>query len=147
MVNFLFLTSLLSLSYVGSGSAIIAPEDPSKCGLDIRNPKRRANFPIEGIAEKYNCQKVWDVAQYKGADWSNLVCVYSNVSLEEACQIAQENPAIDYFFYMKSPYMVLERDEGYLEFYENDAVFFSGTPWWGSAKGFSDGYIVNRSAQ
>lgn len=94
-------------------------------------------------ADRYEI--VPDVAQYKLADWSNLVGRAKNVTVAEAKKIADENPAITFFFYMKGYQMVLENNEAnppYARvFHQGDAVFFSGKPWWGSAPGYSDGYI------
>lgn len=89
-----------------------------------------------------NYEKVLDVAQYKNADWSNVVGIARNISLAKAARIADKNPEITFFFYMKGHQMVLEREDGtYRVFRKGDAVFFTGEPWWGSAPGFSDGYI------
>jgi len=83
-------------------------------------------------------EKVADVAQYGEADWNNVLGISHNISLETAKKIADENPAITYFFYMKGWRMVLPSKGRFLQ---GDAVFFSGTPWWGSAEGFADGYV------
>lgn len=86
--------------------------------------------------------KIPNVAQYKNADWSNVIGIAHSVSLAEAKEIATNNPDITFFFYMKGYQMVLEREDGsYRVFRQGDAVFFSGQPWWGSAPGFADGYI------
>ena len=87
-----------------------------------------------------------DVAQYKGANWSNEVKRVSGVSVEEAKRIAEADPSITYFFYMKAPRMYLEGKagpDGWADkgvFLGGDAVFFSGDPWYGSAPGFADSY-------
>lgn len=86
-------------------------------------------------------QKVPDVAQYKKADWSHVIGMARGVSLEEARNIANNNPEITFFFYTKGYQMVLENEDGYRQFKHGDAVFFSGIPWWGSAPGLADGYI------
>lgn len=88
--------------------------------------------------------KVPDVAQYGHADWSGVVGIVHDTTLQEAAEIARENPEITFFFYMTGDRMVLNTGEDgteYREFKRGDAVFFSGEPWWGSAKGFSNGYI------
>lgn len=86
-------------------------------------------------------EKVPDVAQYKGADWNNVVGLSENVSLKEAMDIAESHPEITYFFIMKGNRMVLENKNNARIFKRGDAVFFTGEPWWGEAKGFADGYI------
>ena len=87
-------------------------------------------------------QKIEDVAQYKEADWSQVVGVAREVSVKEAVKIAKNDPRITYFFYTKGYQMVLEKQDGdYRIFHHGDAVFFSGTPWWGSATGLADGYV------
>ena len=96
------------------------------------------NFQVSSSA----FEKISDVAQYKEADWSQVVFAAHGVTLEQAFDIAQQNPKISYFFYTKGGQMVLEREDGgYRLFRHGDAVFFSGTPWWGSAPGLADGYI------
>lgn len=70
-----------------------------------------------------------NVAEYKGASWSNLIKTVSNTTPQSAQRIAMADPAITFFFYCRQP-MVLE---GKGAFNPGDAVFFSGTPWPGSA--------------
>lgn len=87
--------------------------------------------------------KIKDVAQYKQADWSQVIGIANNVDLSEAAQIATtQYPEATFFFHVKGMQMVLETEEGdYRIFKHGDAVFFKGEPWWGSAPGLSDGYI------
>jgi hypothetical protein len=76
-----------------------------------------------------------NVAQYGGADWSNYVERHSGITLEQAQAIGAANPAISFFFYMRSG-MYLEPKDGHPAkgmFNPGDAVFFSGQPWYGSA--------------
>lgn len=100
------------------------------------------NIPVVEVTDP-NFEKVPDVAQYGAADWSQVVGIVHNASLMEAFDIASKNDSITYFFYMKGGRMVIgSKEEGsYRAFYHGDAVFFSGTPWWGSAEGYSDGYV------
>lgn len=87
-------------------------------------------------------EKISDVAQYKEADWSNVIGIAKEVSVKEAKEIADSHPEITYFFYVKGYGLLLEQREGTYYFFDHgDAVFFSGTPWWGSAAGLADGYI------
>ncbi len=97
--------------------------------------------PIRSIT---GFQTVPNVAQYGGADWSNVVGIAHSVTLDEAAKIAMDNPEITYFFHMKGYRMVLGsnvENGSYRIFHLNDAVFFSGEPWWGSAVDFADGFI------
>ena len=112
-----------------------------------------------------------DVAQYKGSDYSNVVHVERHISLEEAFEIAEKNPDIDYFVYIKGRSMVLEIppggcsdgscdpfglvsfenficDSGGLGvgycriFHHGDVVFFKKEGMWlGSAPGLADTYF------
>lgn len=72
------------------------------------------------------------VAQYAGADWNNLVQKQSDCSPAQARRIAMMNPDITFFFICNGV-MVLEGPVIYETFNPGDAVFFSGTPWYGSA--------------
>ncbi len=75
-----------------------------------------------------------NVAQYKGADWSNFVRKEPNCTVEKAKEIAASDPNITFFFYCRSS-MVLEGHvyDKYGAFSPGDAVFFNGTQWLGSA--------------
>lgn len=83
-------------------------------------------------------QKKWNVAQYKGASWDTLMKRVKNTSVEQAKQIAQQDPNITFFFFMKGQSMYLETID--MSFDHKEAVFFSGSPWYGSAIGYSDAY-------
>lgn len=104
----------------------------------------------------------YNAAQYKGSDYSNVVLVRRNISLEEAKEIALNDPEIDYFVYMRGGRMVLEIPPeahfdpnndpfglvsywpglGYCRVFQyHDAVFFKNEgKWLGSAPGFADVY-------
>lgn len=100
-----------------------------------------ANIPVLNVVAK-GFMKVPNVAQYKDADWSQVIGIAKDISLKEAVDIANGNEEITYFFYMKGNRMVLETIDGnYRVFRKGDAVFFAGEPWWGSAPGFADGYV------
>lgn len=88
-------------------------------------------------------QKIPDVAHYKMADWKNVVGVKKNMTVSRAVRYAKKHPEITYFFYVKGGRMILENETGYRRFDQGDAVFFTGTPWWGSAPDLADGYIKN----
>ena len=112
-----------------------------------------------------------DVAQYKGSDYANVVHVARSISLEEAFDIAEGNPEIDYFVYLKGSQMVLEippdvqfdrandpfglvchtnfrydsgkAGRGYCRIFRHgDVVFFRKEGMWlGSAPGLADAYF------
>ncbi|MDB2613850.1 hypothetical protein N9Y92_01675 [Chlamydiales bacterium] len=87
-------------------------------------------------------EKIKDVAQYKNADWNNVIGISKHISIQEAKKIADNDPDITFFFLTKGHRMVLEKEDGtYRTFHHGDAVFFTGEPWWGSAPGLADGYI------
>lgn len=99
-------------------------------------------IPLIDTADMLGYQRIPDVAQYKEADWSNVIGLAAGISLSAAKGIADAHPEISYFFYVKAASMMLEKIDGsYRYFSHGDAVFFSGAPWWGSANGYSDGYI------
>lgn len=52
--------------------------------------------------------KVADTAQYKGSDYTNAVRVARGISLDQAFSIAENDPEVDYFVYLKGSCMVLE---------------------------------------
>ena len=70
-----------------------------------------------------------NVAQYKGADWSNFIKTVPNCTPEKAKLIALKDPSISFFFFCRETIILEERGT----FNPGDAVFFSGTPWYGSA--------------
>jgi len=105
-----------------------------------------SEIPEISVAETKGFQKIADVAQYGCADWSNVIGIARNISLSEAYQIANDDPYIDYFFYTKGSQMALGTTDGsYRVFRHGDAVFFSGSPHWGSARNLADGYVKQKS--
>lgn len=99
-------------------------------------------IPVINTQELEGFKLVPNVAQYKNADWSQVVGIARGISRREAQRIAEENPDITYFFYTKGIQMVLETTDGsYRTFRHGDTVFFTGKPWWGSAPALADGYI------
>lgn len=119
-------------------AALLSLSSLSAEGLNLTN-----DIPNIGLnTELSGWQQIEGVAQYKNADWSQVVGIAHHTSLREAIEIANSNDTITYFFYMSGCPMVLETQEGnYRSFTTGDAVFFAGTPWWGSANGFADGYV------
>ncbi len=53
-------------------------------------------------------QRLADGAEYKGSAYANAVRVERGISLEHALEIANNDPNIEYFFYVKGGSMVLE---------------------------------------
>ncbi len=115
-----------------------------------------------------------NAAQYKGSDYSNVIHVARNISLDEAFDIAERNAEIDYFVYTKGLQMVLEipfdvqfnrsqdpfglvqfsefrydsgkYDKGYCRIFDHgDVVFFKKEGiWLGSAPELADVYFKER---
>lgn len=119
--------------------------------------------------EKNNVQFICEpnLAQYGGSDYSNAVRVERGITLEQAKQIAANDPEIGYFVYLKGGMMVLPADsfpangdplqlvqytpfkfddgrisEGYCRvFTHGDVVFFKNEgKWLGTAPGLADVY-------
>jgi len=118
----------------------------------------------DGFIKKEN------LAQYGGSDYTNAVRVERGISLEQAKEIAKNDPNIDYFVYLKGQTMVLPlptdkpfdpatdplhlvsyskftydsgaRGEGYVRvFHHGDVVFFKKEgAWMGSAPRLADAY-------
>ena len=111
-----------------------------------------------------------NTAQYKNADYSTAIRVERGITIEKALEIAEQDPRIDYFFYLKGGCMVLEMEgaslcsndplglitrENYIYddgssgsglcriFRRGDAVFFHDidTLWLGTAPGLADTYV------
>lgn len=99
--------------------------------------------PVFRETAKVNFNQIPDVAQYKWADWSNLIKIEKGITLEQAKAIASSDSNINFFFYTKGGQMVLESQDwsSFKVFQHGDVAFFSGEPWWGSAPGLADGYI------
>jgi len=72
-------------------------------------------------------QTVPNVAMYGEANWDNYLYTQNFPNVNAAFQAA--GTAVSFFFYCRGP-MVLGNGQS---FQTGDAVFFTGTPWWGSA--------------
>jgi hypothetical protein len=72
-------------------------------------------------------QKVPNVAMYQGADWSNYLYTQNFVTPEAALWKAP--PSATFMFYCRQPIALTNGRS----FKTGDAVYFTGTPWWGSA--------------
>jgi peptidyl-Asp metalloendopeptidase len=90
--------------------------------------------------------KVAGVTQYSRADWKNEVSRGKGLTLEEAKAIAIKNPKISYFFIVKAQMYLGSwgAATGKGVFNAGDVVFFSGRPWYGSARGLADAYEKSR---
>jgi len=121
----------LAMTVAASGSAVYLNNDIT------------SQIPSIDVSPVVGFNKINDVAQYKNADWSQVIGIARNISLDQATKIANEQyPQTTFFFYIKGGQMVLETQNGdYRVFKHGDAVFFTGEPWWGSAPGLADGYI------
>lgn len=100
---------------------------------------------IPSVQQSDGWKRIPNVAQYGQSDWNNVIGKAEQVTLEKAKEIANSNPDITYFFHVKGGRMVLidkrTPENIYRVFFHGDAVFFTGEPWWGSAKNLADGYI------
>lgn len=93
--------------------------------------------PSAGESADDGWVKKADVAQFAGADWTNLVKRVNGITVEEAKKIAAQDSRITFFFIVKGCRMVLP---GKGVFHQGDVVFFSGKPWYGSAPDLADAY-------
>lgn len=83
-----------------------------------------------------------NMAQYKNADWSNVVYIARGITLPEAGAFAENDDRITSFFYTKGDQMVLETESGDVRiFRKGDTVFFSGDEQWAPAPGLADVYL------
>ncbi len=90
-------------------------------------------------------KRIPNVAQSNSSDWSNAIAKAQGVTVKEAKEIADNNPDITYFFYVKGGRMVLgdisSPQSQIRVFFHGDAIFFTGEPCWGTAPHLADGYI------
>lgn len=145
-----FLTGVFTGLLIGGIRRAFSNSQPQRF-VDTQSTE---NIPTENIQPpakeiKINAQatfeKIPDVAEYKWADWNNLVKVEEGITLDQAKAIASDSAEINYFFFTKGLQMVLEDPNWDLNnlkiFHYGDVAFFSGEPWWGTAPGLADGYI------
>ena len=95
-------------------------------------------LPDKIIAHYRGWKLVANNAQSGAADWHNKLREEHDVSAGEAARIANSDPRIGFFFFVKGPKLVLT---GKGTFERNTAVFFSGSPQRGSAQGLADLYV------
>ncbi len=70
-----------------------------------------------------------NVAQYGCVNWNNEVKLVSSLTVEQAKKIAEEEPQITFFFYVRQPMYLTKKGN----FQPGDAVFLSGEPSYGTA--------------
>lgn len=96
-------------------------------------------------AQYQSWERIPDVAEYGRADWSNAHTIGHGFTVGMAMEYADMYPEITYFFFVKGGQMVLVNSDVepqiHRAFQHGDVVFFTGTPWWGTAPGLADGYI------
>jgi hypothetical protein len=78
-------------------------------------------------------KKQANVAQYGGASWDKLVAKKAGMTAESAMRFAFANPDITYFFFVRQGMSLGGPGAAHNPFLPGDAVFFSGSPWYGSA--------------
>jgi hypothetical protein len=129
------------LTFIIASFALLMGTVPAFAKVALKNDIT-SQIPVLNT-EVAGFDKIENVAQYKNADWSQVIGIAKNVKLSKVAKIANEQyPETTYFFYVKGGQMVLETEDGnYRVFHHGDAVFFKGTPWWGSAPGLADGYV------
>lgn len=120
-----------------SGSKTSSSVSSAKSSLASSSVKAVSSVSSSSKAAALVFNRVADVAQYGGADWSNEVARAKGLTIDQAKAIAAANPKITYFFITKGGQMVLN-SKGV--FRTGDTVFFSGKPWYGSAPGLADAY-------
>jgi hypothetical protein len=97
--------------------------------------------PSPPTAQQSKFDQILNVAMYGEADWSGKLYERSGLTPEEAMEIADSDPRVDFFFFTKGGQMVLPTGV----FKHGTAVFFQGNPWWGGAPGLADGYVKKQS--
>jgi hypothetical protein len=123
---------IVLVSSASSKSSFVSSSAKSSSQASIK----ASSSSVASLA-KVEFNRVVDVAQYIGADWNNEIRRDKGLTLDQAKAIAAANPKITYFFIAKGGQMSLGA-KGL--FRTGDAVFFSGKPWYGSAKGLADAY-------
>jgi len=81
------------------------------------------------IYMKFRFEKRPNVAQYDEADWSTEKQRENHLTPEEAARIAANDYHIDFLFYCREPMYLTKHGR----FVPEQAVFFAGKPWPGSA--------------
>ncbi|MEQ1678218.1 MAG: hypothetical protein ABL876_16055, partial [Chitinophagaceae bacterium] len=157
-------TQLLSLKGNGFVSAIHlqcysggASSDPQDWGAMIAQAKGNTLL-IPGLATSQTDPGPWwdtdnnapggsvvktgSVAMYKGGDWSGMLRKGNYASADIAMQSYKKGGGIyggETFFFYCNGYLDLGPGK---QFQPGDAVFFGGSPWWGSAPQ-CDGYSLS----
>lgn len=126
-------------------SVVVTSSSSSKTGVVTSSAKSSTQTSVKANASSSSAPKlaviefnrVVDVAQYIAADWKNEIRRVKGLTLDQAKAMAAADPKITYFFITKGGQMSLGT-KGL--FRTGDVVFFSGKPWYGSAKGLADAY-------
>lgn len=76
--------------------------------MDYQKPVSAIHASVNDENYSHQFTKTADTAQYKGSDYSGVVRIARGISLSEAFSIAESDPQVDYFVYVKGLGMVLE---------------------------------------
>ncbi len=109
-------------------SDIVSCENSGVCDCGM-STKAYAQAVLSGLSTEQSWVETRNVAEYKGASWDNFIQTMSSTTVEAAKAYADGNEDISYFFYCRGP-IVMEPNHS---FAAGTAVFFSGSPWYGSA--------------
>ncbi|MET0355972.1 MAG: zinc-dependent metalloprotease [Cellvibrio sp.] len=127
--------AVVLISSSSSKATTINSSGKSSAPAGVKASASSASSVTKQLVVEFN--RVADVAQYISADWKNEIRREKGLTIDQAKAIAASNPKITYFFITKGGQMTLG-SKGL--FRKGDAVFFSGKPWYGSAKGMADAY-------
>ena len=106
---------------------IICKPQASPTNLTKGEDKGEETEPNEPAAIQW--VKKPNVAQYGCVNWNNEVKRVSSLTVEQAKKIAEEEPQITFFFYVRQPMYLTKKGN----FQPGDAVFLSGEPSYGTA--------------
>lgn len=122
-----FFTAITAVSYAADSYKDVTSEIPE--------------IPTSSYKNKF--RKVLDLPEYTPGNWGNVVGIARNVTKSHAFHIAESNPDITFFFYIKPEGMMWEGENGtYRLFHKGDAIFFTGGLWLDSTPGDSfDVYV------
>lgn len=116
------------------------------CSMPLQAHRSKEDIPLIELHPGWI--KIPNKAEYKEADWENAICRVEGVTIQEAVAIANRDPRINYFFYVKEGGLILEnfnvQPPIWRLFNHGDAVFFSGEPNWANAYESADGYVKHQ---
>jgi hypothetical protein len=87
-------------------------------------------------------RKIENAVQHPYSNYSNAVRVERGISLEKAMQIAQNDPEIDYFVYIKGGTTVLELPDDFAYDARKDPFHLISHDRWGYMRIFKHGDVV-----